>query len=215
MSDSIFAADFKAQPFWWEAAAPFESRAELPASIDVVIVGSGFCGLSAGSTCLQFGRSVLVIDAGPIGGMASSRSGAMISGGQKLLLNGSSRNLGRDQVDAAIRLHAEAFDCVKSLAVDEGLDFDFQQCGRLFLASVPSDSRRFEEHARILRTSAHVTARVLQKEELRTEIGSDFYHGGMIVEEFGGIHPSKLGRALAGRFSEGGGLLASRPGSKM
>lgn len=209
MTESIFASDFKAQPFWWEAAAPFESQAELPGDIDVVVVGSGFCGLSAGTTCLDLGRSVLVMDAGPIGGMASSRSGAMISSGQKILLKGSARGLGKDKTDAAISLHADAFAFVKGLAVEEGLDFDFQQCGRMFLASVPSDSVRFEEHANILRNGAHVKVHVLRKDELRAEIGSDFYYGGMLVEEFGGLHPSKLGRALARRFASRGGLLAS------
>ncbi|SAK97316.1 FAD dependent oxidoreductase [Caballeronia pedi] len=209
MTGNILTSDFKAQPFWWEEAAPFTHRIELPPQVDVVIVGSGFCGLSAGLRCLELGQTVLVVDAGPIGGLASSRSGAMLSSGQKFLLNGASKSFSEEKVDAVSLLHAEAFDYVKGLAVDEKLDFDFQQCGRLFLASVPSDAARFDEHARVLRARAGVSARVLARSELHREIGSDFYFGGMVVEEFGGIHPSKFGRALANRFLAAGGLAAS------
>ncbi|MFT4067360.1 NAD(P)/FAD-dependent oxidoreductase [Paraburkholderia sp.] len=209
MTGNILSPDFKGQPFWWEEAMPFSHRIELPSRVDVVIVGSGFCGLSAGIRCLELGQSVLVVDAGPIGGLASSRSGAMLSSGQKFLLNGASKHFSDEKVDAVSRLHAEAFDYVKGLAVDEGLDFDFQQCGRLFLASVPADAARFDVHARVLRERAGVTARVLARDALHAEIGSNYYFGGMVVEEFGGIHPSKFGRALAERFLAAGGLAAS------
>jgi gamma-glutamylputrescine oxidase len=209
MRTSVLAEQFKPEPFWWEDAAPFPLRTELPAKVDVVIVGSGFCGLSAGIRSTELGHSTLVVDAGPIGGHASSRSGAMLSAGQKFLLNGASQNFSAEQVDAASRIHAEAFDFVKGLALNEGLDFDFQQCGRLFLASVPADAERFVEHAEVFRRRAGLSVKVLERDELHQEIGSDFYFGGMVVDAFGGIHPSKFGRALARRFLGAGGIAAS------
>lgn len=209
MTQTVLASDFKKQPFWWEEAVPFHQEVDIPERVDVVIVGSGFCGLSGGIRCLELGRSTLVVDAGPIGGLASSRSGAMLSSGQKFLLNGASQNFSEAKVDAVSRLHAEAFDFVKGLACDEGLDFDFQQCGRLFLGSIPDEVARFKRHAQVLRSRAGVTTRVLERDQLKTEIGTDFYIGGMVVEEFGGIHPSKFGRALAQRFIGRGGLVAS------
>ncbi|WP_164708057.1 NAD(P)/FAD-dependent oxidoreductase [Paraburkholderia phosphatilytica] len=181
----------------------------MPAKVDVLIVGSGFCGLSAGIRSLELGSSALVVDAGPIGGYASSRSGAMLSSGQKFLLTGASQSFSAEQVDAASRLHAEAFEFVKGLALKEKLEFDFQQCGRVFLASVPADAARFDTHAQVLRSRAGVSARVLRRDELHDEIGTDYYFGGMVVEEFGGIHPSKFGRALARSFLTAGGLAAS------
>lgn len=206
---SVLAEHFKREPFWWEAAAPYRSETALPARVDVVVVGAGFCGLSAGIRCLELGNDTLVVDAGPIGGLASSRSGAMVSAGQKFLLNRASKGFSEAQIEAASRLHAEAFDFVKGLAIDAGLDFDFQQCGRLFLASVPSDAAPFDSHARILRERGGVRARVLTRDELRSEIGSDYYFGGLLVEDFGGIHPSKFGRSMAHRFVELGGLAVS------
>jgi len=68
-----------ATPYWWDAAPPEDSRVELPARVDVAIVGSGFAGLSAALEAARAGATTLVLDAGPLGGGASSRSGGMVS----------------------------------------------------------------------------------------------------------------------------------------
>ncbi len=81
------AADFKDTPYWWEAAPPERtSSAPLPASADVVVVGSGFAGMCCALELARNGRKVAVLDAGDLGGGASSRSGAMVTGGQKLVV---------------------------------------------------------------------------------------------------------------------------------
>jgi gamma-glutamylputrescine oxidase len=210
MTNTIFAPDFKSEPVWWEAARPFDHADALPEKVDLVVVGSGFCGLSAGIRSLELGRSTLVVDAGPIGGMASCRSGAMLSSGQKFLLNGSFRDLDSEHLGILSRIHSDAFELVKSFAEKEAMDMDFQQSGRLFLASSHEASLTFREHARILRERAGVTTSVLSRDELQTEIGTTHYHGGMLVKEFGGIHPSKFAMALAKKFQTLGGKLISR-----
>jgi hypothetical protein len=46
--ETIFHPDFRAEPCWWDAAPPEEARDEpLPASVVLLIIGSGFAGLSA------------------------------------------------------------------------------------------------------------------------------------------------------------------------
>ncbi len=49
-------------PLLVDAAPRQRSSAVLPAKTDVVIVGSGFTGLSAALTLLRNGRSVVVLD---------------------------------------------------------------------------------------------------------------------------------------------------------
>ncbi|MGI4950620.1 MAG: hypothetical protein ACRYGM_02345 [Janthinobacterium lividum] len=46
--DTIFHPEFRTAPYWWDAAPPEDARdAPLPASVDLLVVGSGFAGLSA------------------------------------------------------------------------------------------------------------------------------------------------------------------------
>ena len=48
MSDKYFTSDFKETPFWWdEAPRPAAVPRDLPDTTEVLIVGSGYTGLSA------------------------------------------------------------------------------------------------------------------------------------------------------------------------
>src|SRR2546430_5124438 len=70
--DAVLTPDFKATPYWWEEARPPAAPDPLPAQADVVVVGSGYTGLSASLTLLQAGRQVLGLDAEKLRAGASS-----------------------------------------------------------------------------------------------------------------------------------------------
>ena len=73
---ALFHPDYKAEPFWWEAARPVtEHSSDLPDKTEVFIVGSGYSGLSAALELARGGRSVTVVDALAFGEGASTRSG--------------------------------------------------------------------------------------------------------------------------------------------
>ncbi|MCO6187614.1 FAD-binding oxidoreductase [Rhizobium sp. L1K21] len=209
MSGDIFTNDFKSEPYWWENARPFSTDEDLPHEADLVIVGAGICGLSAARRAIELGACPLVLDAGAIGGGASSRSGAMVSSGQKLLISGAARALGSDAVTELSQAHADAFEYVRTLTTTGGISASFRETGRLFLAALPRDLEQFASHARILSDAAGVTARTVSREELRCEIDSDLYHGGLLVEEFGGLNPAMLVQSLARDVEGRGGILRS------
>ena len=48
--DSVLTPDFKTTPYWWEEGSPPAAPDSLPAQADVVVVGSGYTGLSASLT---------------------------------------------------------------------------------------------------------------------------------------------------------------------
>src|SRR6266446_7995324 len=57
---------------------------ELLNSVDVAVVGAGFCGLSAARTLAKRGVKVAVLEAETFGWGASSRNGGMVLTGMKL-----------------------------------------------------------------------------------------------------------------------------------
>jgi glycine/D-amino acid oxidase-like deaminating enzyme len=71
------------QPFWWDDAPPQSRTGALPSSVDVLIIGGGFTGLSAALTLARKGRSVLVCEGEAFGYGASGRNGGHV--GAKLI----------------------------------------------------------------------------------------------------------------------------------
>ena len=94
-SDAL-APQFTTDPYWWDAAPPETARDPLPEETDVLVVGSGYCGLSAAAELARNGVDVTVVDAEELGAGASTRSGGMVSSGQKLVIGGAIKG-----VDAA------------------------------------------------------------------------------------------------------------------
>ena len=80
MTENLFAADYKNQPYWWEAAAqPSLPPIAPPASCDVAVVGSGYTGLCAAIELARGGRNVVVLDAEDAGFGCSTRNGGQVS----------------------------------------------------------------------------------------------------------------------------------------
>src|SRR5688572_5512666 len=68
------------EPYWWQTAAPQTLPQQTVASrSDVVIVGAGYTGLSAGLTLARAGRSVQIFDRMRPGEGASTRNGGIAS----------------------------------------------------------------------------------------------------------------------------------------
>ena len=77
---NLFHPTYRRKPFWWEASCPDDEHSEsLPNTADVIIVGSGYAGLSAALELIRAGLNVTVIEALAFGKGASSRSGGSVS----------------------------------------------------------------------------------------------------------------------------------------
>jgi glycine/D-amino acid oxidase-like deaminating enzyme len=202
--------DFRPEPYWWDAAPPEEARdADLPPEADLVVIGSGFAGLSAALEAARAGAAVVVLDAGRLGGGASSRSGGMVSSGQKLVLTDALASLSEPERLAALQDSVGTYDFLRELIARERLDADFQQVGRFFGAFAPAHMARLRRNAEMLAEKTGVTVRVLSRDQQYEEVGSDYFHGGFVVEEYGGVHPAKYNQALRQRAREAGASLHS------
>src|SRR5882672_9203123 len=174
-TQSIFTEDFQVKPYWWDAAPPEDASAEpLPETVDVAIVGSGWCGLTAAIELARAGLRTAVLDAGPLGFGASTRSGGMVSSGQKLVISGAYKVFGESNAERVFAESKGSFDFITGFIEREKLDADYQPCGRFFGAFTPGDFATLSRHAELLRERTHVTARLLPADRQREEIGSDF-----------------------------------------
>ncbi|SAL47900.1 FAD dependent oxidoreductase [Caballeronia sordidicola] len=205
----LFHDDFRVAPYWWDAAPPETARVALPSTVDVAIVGSGYCGLSAAAEAAQHGAAVAVLDAAEIGAGGSTRSGGMVSSGQKLALTNAIRGVSAERLGRLMAESMASFDYLKRLIARESLDADLQITGRFFGAFTPGHFERLREQGELLREKTGVTVHVVSRAEQRAVVGSDYYYGGILVDEYGGLHTAKYHRALRELARQRGATLHS------
>jgi glycine/D-amino acid oxidase-like deaminating enzyme len=169
----------------------------LPEVLDVAVIGAGFTGLSAARTLAKRGARVAVIESETIGWGASSRNGGMVLTGMKLGVNQLISMYGRELTQRMYAASLATIDCVEQIVMEEKIDCDFSRCGHL---EVACKQKHFDDYARqaevIAREFQH-TLRVVQKNELSSEIGSSIYYGGMVDEVSAGANPARYVAGLA------------------
>jgi glycine/D-amino acid oxidase-like deaminating enzyme/nitrite reductase/ring-hydroxylating ferredoxin subunit len=102
---------------------------------DVVVVGAGIAGLSAAYELSQAGKSVIVLDRGPLGGGMTARTSAHLASQFDDYYHEHIRLRGEDEARGYYESQAAAIDRVENIQRTEGIACDFQRVdGFLFLA---------------------------------------------------------------------------------
>src|SRR6266446_2272245 len=189
----------KEKNYWLETvtAPPAQSARDLPDSIDIVVVGGGFCGLSAARTLAKRCVKVAVLEAETLGWGASSRNGGMVLTGMKLPVPTLIKRYGREAVRKMYAASLESIDCVEQIVRQENIECNFSRCGHLEVACKQAHFDAYEESSALVKREFNHELRTIPKSELRSEIGSDIYFGGMVDETSAGVNPARYVAGLA------------------
>jgi len=199
----------KEKNFWLETVAtpPGRLERELPDSVDVAVVGGGYCGLSAARALAKRGVNAAVFEAETFGWGASSRNGGMVLTGMKLPVPTLIKRYGAETVRKMYAASLESIDCVEQIVRDENIDCNFSRCGHLEVACKQGHFDGYEESAALIRREFGHELRIIPKSELRGEIGSDIYFGGMVDETSAGLNPARYVAGLAHAAERAGACL--------
>src|SRR5580658_10071174 len=154
----------------------------LPEVVDVAVIGAGFTGLSAARTLAQRGARVSVLESETIGWGASSRNGGMVLTGMKLGVNKLISMYGRELTRRMYAASLASMDCVEQIVQEEKIDCNFARCGHLEVACKQKHFDAYARQAEVIAREFQHKLRVVQKNELSSEIGSKVYFGGMVDE---------------------------------
>jgi glycine/D-amino acid oxidase-like deaminating enzyme len=199
----------KEKVFWWDTTAMPEAdpARPLPEKVDVAVIGGGYTGLSAARTLAQRGAKAAVLEAETIGWGASSRNGGMVLTGLKLGVETLLARYGRELTRRMFAASLASIDCVEQIVKEEGLECDFARAGHLEAAYRPAHFRDFAHAAEAMAREFNHPLRLISKSELRTEIGSDMYHGGLVDEASAGLNPARYVAGLARAAAQAGAEL--------
>jgi glycine/D-amino acid oxidase-like deaminating enzyme/nitrite reductase/ring-hydroxylating ferredoxin subunit len=121
----------------WMDTAPMPSRQPLTTSLecDVCIVGAGIAGITTAYSLTGMGKSVVVIDDGPIGGGETSRTTAHLANAMDDRFQRLEELHGLDGARCAAESHGAAITRIEEIVRRESIDCAFTRLdGYLFLA---------------------------------------------------------------------------------
>ena len=186
-------------PTYWIATAgappPDDGPVRADFDADVVVIGSGYTGLSCAiHLAREYGLQPVVLEANQVAWGCSTRNGgqAQISAGRLKR----SEWVARWGLETARGMHAEiaqAFELFRGLLREAEMDCDPQVGGHLHLAHRHRSLRQLEAESRLLNELFNYPARVLGVEQLREQHVNEHEAVGALYEPDGiGVHAAKL-----------------------
>lgn len=199
----------KLTSYWLDTATPSGDyrRTPVPEQVDVAVVGAGFTGLSAALEAARQGASVVVLDQHTVGWGASGRNGGMATTGLAIGLGKAIKRYGRDQAFTMFSEYNHAIDTIEDLVKEHSLDCDFHRPGKLTLAMNAKQVGQMRKTQETLADLAGYQVTVVGRDEIHSEIGTDYYAGGMVDPRGAALHVGKFAHGLAGAARHAGAIL--------
>jgi glycine/D-amino acid oxidase-like deaminating enzyme len=200
--------DYERRAYWHATMPALHDRGgrQLPEVVDVAIVGGGYTGVAAARKLALQGAKAVLLEAETLGWGASTRNGGIAHPGFKWGPRTLAKRYGPVLATAIYRETLEALELVFGLIRDNDIDAELRPSGWLELAWAPSHFEDFAAEAASL-DDFGVHARVVEKADLRSEIGTAAYHGGLALDPGGVLHPAKWFAGLVGLAERAGADL--------
>jgi len=199
-------------PYWLDTAPPLPDRSgrELPEEADVVVVGGGLTGLSTAYHTARKGARVVLVEKDKIGSGASGRNGSMCTQGLTIGVGEARKRYGQQRARELYDSFREAVDVVEELTRTERIDCDFHRSGRLGVAFKPRHFEAMKATRRDLAENFGHDTELLSRSDLRSELGSDYYHGALLDPLSAGLHVGKYVHGLAEAAERAGADIHER-----
>ena len=207
----IFADNFTEEPLWWRDAGPVDlSGAPSSGDTDVLIVGSGYAGLSCALELAKDGMDVTVVEAEKCGFGASTRNAGFLSGraGVSKQINLEAA-VGAERAEQLLDEADEAYENLQSLVDVESIPCHLNVVGRFVGAHTPKAYEKPAAKAEEYNRDGLGQYRMVSRDEQKKYVDSDYWYGGMFTENAGLIHPSRYHQGLVGLCEKAGVKLVS------
>ncbi|WNZ80943.1 FAD-binding oxidoreductase [Pseudomonas sp. P105] len=197
------------ESYWLDTAPVFTGTQTepLPARVDVVVVGGGFTGLSAARALALKGASVAVLEAGRVVGEASGRNGGHCNTGVAQDYAALSASLGADRARSYYRAYESAVQTVVTLVEQESIACDLRRSGKLKLAAKPLHYEGLARTCELIRREVDADVELLSAAQIRAEVDSAEFHGGLLQRNGVQMHVGRFGVGLAEAAARHGALI--------
>ncbi|MHC8290509.1 NAD(P)/FAD-dependent oxidoreductase [Pseudomonas sp. XS1P51] len=197
------------ESYWLDTAPAFDTAQIGPVEgmVDVAIVGGGFTGLSAAQALSAKGASVAVLEASRIIGEASGRNGGQCNTGVAQDYAALMNKVGPEQARKYYLAYEAAVGTVQRLIETTGIACDFSRNGKLKLAAKPQHYDGLAKSYELIKREVDPDIELLDRQQVRSEVGSDQFHGGLLQRNGIQMHVGRFGVGLAHVAARNGALI--------
>ena len=197
MTESLFAENYKNTPYWWDRTPrPTIKEIPLPKETEVLVIGSGYTGLCTAIQTCRNGLDTVVLDAQDAGWGGSSRNGGQVSPSIKPSFQELSRKYGEEPARELLKEGYNALKWIGDFIQEENIDCDFKRVGRYYGAHSLSQFKHLEKIINEQPEGLQLDVNLIPKSQQHTEIGSDFYHGGIVHQNHASLDPARFHQGL-------------------
>lgn len=185
--------------YYAATASPMEPFPAATGAIDcdVCVVGGGYSGLSAALHLRQAGYDVVLLDAQRVGFGASGRNGGQVGTGQRIGQDTLEGIVGHDQAHSLWDLSLESVALVRDLIAKNRIDCGWHD-GIIEAEHRAKTVVEAYEYADKLQSEYdYDLIRSVNKDEMRSLVGTRAYYGGTLDMGGGHLHPLRYALGLA------------------
>lgn len=184
-------------PYWWlHRSKPASHPSPLPKKADVVVIGAGFTGLHSALQLARAGRTVVILEKEGLGWGASTRNAGFIGRVLKHPFTVLEKRHGTDFAVAVYRELDEAFLGLTNWIQEEGIKCELQLKGRFMPATCASHYEAMAKEMDALHRHLGFEFEMVGRAGVNRMLSTDFYAGGAVSDDLGGLHPGLLHDAL-------------------
>jgi gamma-glutamylputrescine oxidase len=195
--------------YYVESTALPAERPALAGSIraDVCVVGGGIAGCSTALHLAERGYRVVLLEQQRIGWGASGRSGAQALFGVAASQSKLERLIGPADARRIWDMTLEGIELIRARIARHGIDCDWVS-GQMHVANKPrhvAELRAWQEE--LAGRYDYTTTRLLSRDEVGAILATDVYHGGLIDDRGGHLHPLRYTLGLAAAAEAAGTVI--------
>ncbi|CAM3844336.1 FAD-binding oxidoreductase [Aeromicrobium ponti] len=194
---------------WAATANPLKLRPSLEGKFhtDVTIIGAGFTGLATAYYLRKAGINCVVLEKNVVGWGASGRNAGMVLTGFKNSIQQIEKSWGRETAKVFLDQSGLGIEKVRGIVEAEGIECSLSDCGSMKAAFKPSHSESMKREQEFMWQAYEYELRYVERNQLKTELDSEFYHGGLVDFKSSSFHPLNYALGLANAVEVKGGKI--------
>ena len=182
---------------WIKSLQPRNNHKVLKQNLkcDYLIIGAGYTGLSTARKLseINLNKKIVIVDAQLAGEGSSARnSGYLVD---TTLNDGFTSNKDISYYKTKVKIYSLGVNVVKNFIKQHQVDCDLNECGKYFASSKIEDFKKAEKFSKLL-SLLNFKNKILNQEELKNKLGTNFYKIAVFTESGILLNPAKLVRAM-------------------